>query len=111
MQKAPFKWPQLFAAAGAAITLLAACAIQLRGNPEESTAVASRTSTKSDALDIRLTRCRTVTPEQAEAFEPCRRIWAENRRRFFGHDPSQTRASDERLPDLASKSQLPGGPR
>jgi len=111
MQISQLKWPQLLAAAGAAITLLAACAIQLRGNPDEDTAVAPQASTKSDALDTRLTRCRTVVPEQVEAFEQCRLVWAENRRRFFGKTPS--RATDHRGgdPDTTSLPQSVGAPR
>ena len=31
-----------------------------------------------------LARCRTITSDEAAALATCRRIWAENRRQFFG---------------------------
>jgi conjugative transfer region protein TrbK len=31
-----------------------------------------------------LARCRTITSEETAALETCRRVWAENRRQFFG---------------------------
>jgi conjugative transfer region protein TrbK len=31
-----------------------------------------------------LTRCRTITSDETAALETCRRVWAENRRQFFG---------------------------
>src|ERR1700760_3906612 len=103
MALAPLKWPRLLAAAGAGIGLLAACAIQLRGD-QEATAT-PQASTKADALDTRLTRCRTVIPEQVDAFEQCRWIWAENRRRFLGKDPSRVATPEYRAADQ------PFGPR
>ena len=39
---------------------------------------------QADALASEVARCRTVTSDQAAAFEICRRVWAENRRQFFG---------------------------
>jgi conjugative transfer region protein TrbK len=32
-------------------------------------------------------RCRTMNPEQRPVDEACRRLWADNRRHFFGLDP------------------------
>lgn len=67
--------------AGAA--LIVACTIQLRGpdkvmGPKQSSAIAS------SPMESDLTRCRTVTSEHSPAYQDCQRIWAENRRRFFG---------------------------
>lgn len=51
------------------------------------TADGSRTvapsATTNDPLAADLARCRDVTPEQIAADDTCRRVWAENRRRFF----------------------------
>jgi conjugative transfer region protein TrbK len=60
----------------------AACAIQLRGNEDAIPASAAPKATNSIESD--LARCRAVTSEQTDAYEHCHRIWAENRRRFFG---------------------------
>jgi conjugative transfer region protein TrbK len=111
MQMTQLKWPQLLAAAGVAVTLLAACAIQLRGKADEDTAVVPQASSRSGALDTGLGRCRTVVPQQVEAFDLCRHLWAENRRRFFGKDPS--RAADQKVGDpyTMSSTQLVGAPR
>ena len=38
---------------------------------------------KIDPLAADLARCRDVTAEQLTADDSCRRVWAENRRRFF----------------------------
>jgi conjugative transfer region protein TrbK len=40
-------------------------------------------ATTSDPLAADLARCRDVTDDQLAADDTCRRIWAENRRRFF----------------------------
>jgi conjugative transfer region protein TrbK len=37
--------------------------------------------------------CRTIDPEQRPVDEACRRLWAENRRRFFGLDHEAGRPS------------------
>ena len=42
-----------------------------------------------DPLATELARCRTITPEQNASDDTCRRVWAENRRRFFA--PSSPR--------------------
>ena len=41
------------------------------------------TPTTSDPLAAELARCRDVTAEQMASDDTCRRVWAENRRRFF----------------------------
>jgi len=50
-------------------------------------------ATKSDPLAADLARCREVTAEQLAADDTCRRVWAENRRRFFApnNKPAEAR--------------------
>ena len=76
-------------AAGAAMLIVAACAIQLRGDGDE-TASNPAAPQRTGTLEPSLTRCQTVKPEQTATYEYCRRIWAENRRRFFGRKGSAT---------------------
>lgn len=58
---------------------------------------ASRTvapsATTSDPMAADLARCRDVTAEQLSADDTCRRVWAENRRRFFApnNKPAEAR--------------------
>jgi conjugative transfer region protein TrbK len=40
-------------------------------------------ATRSDPMAADLARCRAVTAEQLASDDTCRRVWAENRRRFF----------------------------
>jgi conjugative transfer region protein TrbK len=40
-------------------------------------------ATKNDPLAADFARCRDVTAEQMASDDTCRRVWAENRRRFF----------------------------
>lgn len=46
-------------------------------------AAAPVVSTVNDPLAADLARCREITAEQLAADDTCRRVWAENRRRFF----------------------------
>lgn len=48
---------------------------------------------KGDPLADGLARCRDVTAEQLAADDTCRRVWAENRRRFFApnNKPAEAR--------------------
>ncbi len=47
---------------------------------------------KNDPLAADLARCRDVTAEQIASDDTCRRVWAENRRRFFApNKPSEAR--------------------
>jgi conjugative transfer region protein TrbK len=58
---------------------------------------ASRTvapsATARDPFAADLARCRDVTAEQLAADDTCRRVWAENRRRFFApnNKPAEAR--------------------
>lgn len=78
-----FKRLPVVAAAGSVMLTMAACAIQLRGDGDEASSNPAAPKTMG-TLASSLARCRTVTPEQTATYDYCRRIWAENRRRFFG---------------------------
>ena len=47
--------------------------------------------------------CRTITSEQQPLDEVCRRVWADNRRRFFGLDHEVGKASIISAPTTASQ--------
>jgi conjugative transfer region protein TrbK len=64
------------------VFVVAACTIQLRGG-EDSSPLPKAEQTK-DATSSELLRCRTVTSEDTAGYQHCQRVWAENRRRFFG---------------------------
>jgi conjugative transfer region protein TrbK len=93
---------------------VAACAIQLRGN-EEQTKVPEPASTASDPLAAKLTQCRSVTYEQKDALAECRKAWAEKRHQFLGQKapaPSggQTpRAGSSLFVAPKDESRLPSG--
>lgn len=75
--------------------VMAACAIQLRGDGDEPPSTPAGPQT-AGTLAPSLTRCGKVTPDQTATYDYCRRIWAENRRRFFGQTKS-TAAPDQSL--------------
>ena len=99
----------ILAGVGAMVLVVAACAIKLRDD-EEQTSFASPASESADPLAAELARCRTVTPEQKDALEACRRIWAEQRRQFLGQRKTPTLAahSNDSAPNLQSST---AGPR
>jgi conjugative transfer region protein TrbK len=68
---------------GVTLLVITACTIRLREQGNEATASAAIPE-KPDALGADLVRCRSLTSDQAPAYEQCRKIWAENRRRFLG---------------------------
>jgi len=84
-----FRRLPLVAAAACVMLVVAACAIQLRGDGEEAAPKSGGPQT-TGAVDSSLARCRMVTSEQTATYDYCRRIWAENRRRFFGQKGSAT---------------------
>jgi conjugative transfer region protein TrbK len=69
------------AALALALAAIAIAIVQFR-HDEDAHEVESR-PVAADPLAADLARCRTVTPEQLAADDTCRRVWAENRRRFF----------------------------
>ncbi|WP_409977820.1 MULTISPECIES: putative entry exclusion protein TrbK-alt [unclassified Bradyrhizobium] len=98
MQRNHIKWPRLIAVAVATLAILSACTIPLRSGQDAET---RQPAPKSNALEMSLTRCRAVRPEQAEAFADCRGMWSEGRRRFFGRVLPAT-------PSSGSPSPAPG---
>jgi conjugative transfer region protein TrbK len=89
--------------AGVAVMVLVvgACAIKLRDD-EEHASSASPASEDPNPLAAELARCRSVTPEQKDALEECRRVWAEQRRQFLGQskNPSPTSHPDDHAPNI-----------
>jgi conjugative transfer region protein TrbK len=98
-----FKRLPVVAAAASVMLVMAACAIQLRGDGDEASSNPADPQT-TGTLAPSLARCRTVKPEQTATYDYCRRIWAENRRRFFGPTKSTAApASNARLNDQSSE--------
>jgi conjugative transfer region protein TrbK len=107
----------MVAGVGAIVLVVAACAIKLRGDEDQISALPS--AREVDPLAAELERCRKVMPEQTDALELCRRIWAEQRRQFLGQSkpPSPTPHPDSRTPNIGlpasepqkDKSRLPQG--
>ena len=81
----------------AIITCIAALAIIAIGealrtdDPDRLTPPARKTA---DPLAADLLTCREITVEQLAVDDTCRRVWAENRRRFFAPTASAARTSD-----------------
>lgn len=70
-------------AAVAIILLIAIVAIGEASRTDDADRTATPSATTTDPLATDLARCRNVTSEQLSAVNTCRRVWAENRRRFF----------------------------
>jgi len=85
--------------------VMAACAIQLRGDGDETASNSAGPQT-TGTLTSSLASCRAVTTEQTATYDYCRRIWAENRRRFFGPTKS-TAAPASNAPLNDQSSELP----
>lgn len=62
--------------------------------------VAAPVAPAGDTLTADLARCRDITAEQLAADDTCRRVWTENRRRFFA--PASRAAGN---PDAPPKTQ------
>lgn len=77
----------------AIITMLALLAVAaIQSGPVEEAAQGAVTSSKTvDPLAADLARCRTVSAEQLASDDTCRRVWAENRRRFYTPAESEAR--------------------
>jgi conjugative transfer region protein TrbK len=69
-------------ATAAGLFVVAACTIQLRGGEGASAPPKAEQATDVDGSD--LARCRSVTSEEPASYQHCQKVWAENRRRFFG---------------------------
>ena len=64
------------------VLIVAACAIRLRDEENQTTSTTSSDQTP-DPLATKLAECRSVTSEQKEALSECRKVWAEKRRQFL----------------------------
>jgi conjugative transfer region protein TrbK len=73
----------IMAAVMLVVLIVAACAIRLRGDEDQS-ASATSADHESDALATKLAECRSVTYEQKDALSECRNVWADKRRQFLG---------------------------
>ena len=82
IQESLFRRFLLIAMTGLTVVVVAACAIPL--HPDNDDPPPPPQADAPDTLAPKLEACLTVTPEQTATFEYCRRVWAENRRRFFG---------------------------
>jgi conjugative transfer region protein TrbK len=93
---------RLSVVAGVAVLVLvvAACAIKLRGDEDQLSALPS--AQEVNPLAAELARCRTVTSEQKDALAECRRIWAEQRRQFLGQSktPTPTGLPNDNAPNI-----------
>jgi conjugative transfer region protein TrbK len=106
----PFKALSLLTTVG--ILVVAACTIRLRGGEETSALPKAEQTTDVDGSD--LTCCRTVTSEDAADYQHCQKVWAENRRRFFGRkDGPATSSRGDPAADFApapkDQSRMPQG--
>src|SRR6185295_6309385 len=98
------------------VLFVGACAVQLR--PDQDSQPSAATAEDNHPLAPKLESCLTVTPDQTATFEYCRRVWAENRRRFFGPQnkspvsrPTADHANEQLSSEPAPKDQsrLPQG--
>jgi conjugative transfer region protein TrbK len=65
------------------VALAAAVAVIQSRRGEDAAVPAPVERDERDTLVGELARCRTVTSEDTADLDACRRIWAENRQRFF----------------------------
>ena len=97
--------PRQFArtAAVGVVILIAALAIIHSQRGEDAGIVAPLEREQAAALATELVRCRTITLDQTASLESCRRVWAENRRQFFGSTKTSP-LSIEPTPTTATNS-------
>lgn len=78
------------------VLIVAACAIHLRDDENQTTSATSSDQV-SDPLAAKLAQCRSVTSEQKEALSECRKAWAEKRRQFLeGTSPTSSESATSR---------------
>ena len=87
------------------VFVVAACAIRLRGDEDQTKSSAS-TDGVSDPLATKLVACRSVTYEQKDALTECRKAWAEKRRQFLGQK-APSASSDNGTPQKGSPLFVP----
>jgi conjugative transfer region protein TrbK len=71
------------AAVGIVVLVVALTIVRSR-HSEHAVVLAPLEQGDAEVLVQELARCRTITSDEAAALETCRRVWAENRRQFFG---------------------------
>ncbi len=94
-------------ACAAAIAIIAVGEALRTDVTDRATAPLTKTS---DPLAADLARCRDVTAEKLAADDTCRRVWAENRRRFFAPNAPAARPADTtpKTQDRVPTSVTPG---
>jgi conjugative transfer region protein TrbK len=70
------------------VTLAAAVAVIQSRRGDDAAVLAPLGQGEADALVSELARCRTITPDDTAVLDACRRIWADNRKRFFASTKS-----------------------
>jgi conjugative transfer region protein TrbK len=88
------------------VLIVAACAIRLRGDEEQTKAAASA-DVASDPLARKLAECRSVTYEQKDALTECRKAWAEKRHQFLGQKAPSASSDNETAREGSSLSVPP----
>ena len=83
MKKTKFDRLPTAAAMLLVVFIVAACAIRLRDD-ENQTPSATSAAEASDPLATKLAECRSVTYEQKDALSDCRKAWTAKRRQFLG---------------------------
>jgi conjugative transfer region protein TrbK len=103
---------QFLRVAAVVFVILAAAIAVIQGRRgEDATVVAPMGAGEADAVVRELARCRTIAPDDTAGLDACRRIWAENRQRFFvptdssqspappaANAPAERTKSQERVP-------------
>ena len=104
----PFVW----GAAVVFVTLAAAAAMIKSGRDEDPAVFAPSGPREADVLVGDLARCRTITSDDTAGLDACRRLWAENRQRFFvsTKSPQLPAPRAPNVPAAVLKSQDQGQP-
>jgi conjugative transfer region protein TrbK len=89
------------------VALAATVAVVLSRHGEDPAILAPVERGEADALVGELARCRTVTSDDTAGLDACRRLWAENRRRFFvsTRSPQLPAPPAPNAPEVLMKSQ------
>jgi conjugative transfer region protein TrbK len=110
----PHLTPRQFAriAAVGLVVLIVALTIVRSRHSEPAVVLGPLEHRDAGTLVEELARCRTITSDETGALETCRRVWAENRRQFFGSATSPQSPIDSVLNTAPVKNQdrvLPRG--
>ena len=91
------------AAVGFVVLIVALTIVQSRHS--DAVVLAPLEHRDAETLVEELARCRTITSDETAALETCRRVWAENRRQFFGSATSRQSPIDPVLSTAPVKNQ------